>query len=243
MSFLNKLKIGQRLVTGFGIILVMLIALAIVSVDRVGSINNGLTAINDVNSVKQRYAINFRGSVHDRAISLRDVSLGGGRDLQANVDDINKLADNYRKSAVPLDALYAAGSANDPDELRILASIKETEAKTMPLIANARTRSAPWRAPVSVLRESTEKVAAFQEQERESAAARLRAAESMASVVTDVGEVVAAAASGDFSARLEIEHADAQMQKLVAGINEINAVVDSATSEFAAACRRWPAAT
>jgi methyl-accepting chemotaxis protein len=88
---------------------------------------------------------------------------------------------------------------------------------------------------VSVLRESTEKVAAFQEQERESAAARLRAAESMASVVTDVGEVVAAAASGDFSARLEIEHADEQMQKLVAGINEINAVVDSATSEFAAA--------
>ncbi|MDR6874133.1 methyl-accepting chemotaxis protein [Bosea sp. BE125] len=88
---------------------------------------------------------------------------------------------------------------------------------------------------VSVLRESTEKVAAFQEQERESAAARLRAAESMASVVTDVGDVVAAAASGDFSARLEIEHADEQMQKLVAGINEINAVVDSATSEFAAA--------
>ncbi|SFI90911.1 HAMP domain-containing protein, partial [Bosea sp. OK403] len=88
---------------------------------------------------------------------------------------------------------------------------------------------------VSVLRESTEKVALFQEQERELAAARLRAAESMASVVTDVGEVVAAAASGDFSARLEIEHADEQMQKLVAGINEINAVVDSATSEFAAA--------
>ncbi|CAN7411282.1 methyl-accepting chemotaxis protein [Bosea sp. LjRoot9] len=88
---------------------------------------------------------------------------------------------------------------------------------------------------VSVLRESTEKVALFQEQERELAAARLRAAESMASVVTDVGEVVAAAASGDFSARLQIEHADEQMQKLVAGINEINAVVDSATSEFAAA--------
>ncbi|AOO80356.1 methyl-accepting chemotaxis protein [Bosea vaviloviae] len=88
---------------------------------------------------------------------------------------------------------------------------------------------------VSVLRESTEKVALFQEQERELAAARLRAAESMASVVTDVGEVVAAAASGDFSARLQVEHADEQMQKLVAGINEINAVVDSATSEFAAA--------
>ncbi len=53
--------------------------------------------------------------------------------------------------------------------------------------------------------------------------------------MSDVGDVVAAAAAGDFSARLQIEDADEQMQKLVAGINEINAVVDSATTEFAGA--------
>ncbi len=88
---------------------------------------------------------------------------------------------------------------------------------------------------VSVLRESTEQVAMLQEQERAASATRLSRAQSMEAVVSDVGDVVAAAASGDFSARLEIEHADEQMQKLVAGINEINAVVDSATSEFAAA--------
>jgi hypothetical protein len=34
-----------------------------------------LNHINDVNNVKQRHAINFRGSVHDRAIALRDVVL------------------------------------------------------------------------------------------------------------------------------------------------------------------------
>ncbi|SFJ45580.1 HAMP domain-containing protein [Bosea sp. OK403] len=84
-------------------------------------------------------------------------------------------------------------------------------------------------------RENLVKVRALEEQERIASAARLARAQSMEAVVTDVGEVVAAAASGDFSARLEIEHADEQMQKLVAGINEINAVVDSATSEFAAA--------
>jgi methyl-accepting chemotaxis protein len=53
-------------------------------------------------------------------------------------------------------------------------------------------------------------------------------------VVSDVGDVVAAAAAGDFSARLQIDHGDEQMQKLVAGINEINAVVDNATTEFVA---------
>ncbi|WP_054142922.1 methyl-accepting chemotaxis protein [Bosea sp. AAP35] len=86
---------------------------------------------------------------------------------------------------------------------------------------------------VSVLRESSEQVAMLQEQERKSAAARLARAQSMEAVVSDVGEVVAAAAAGDFSARLQIDHADEQMQKLVSGINEINAVVDGATTEFA----------
>ncbi|MCV9941002.1 methyl-accepting chemotaxis protein [Boseaceae bacterium BT-24-1] len=85
---------------------------------------------------------------------------------------------------------------------------------------------------VAVLRQSTEQVALLQEQERAASAARIRSADAMASVVSDVGEVVAAAAAGDFSARLQIEDADEQMQKLVAGINEINAVVDSATTEF-----------
>ncbi|CAN7418337.1 methyl-accepting chemotaxis protein [Bosea sp. LjRoot237] len=87
---------------------------------------------------------------------------------------------------------------------------------------------------VSVLRQSTEQVALLQEQERAAAAMRIRSADAMASVVSDVGEVVAAAAAGDFSARLQIDHGDEQMQKLVAGINEINAVVDNATTEFVA---------
>ena len=88
---------------------------------------------------------------------------------------------------------------------------------------------------LEIFRESLVKVRALEEQERAASERRLRAAENMASVVTDVGEVVAAAANGDFSARLQIDQADDQMQKLVSGINEINAVVDAATSEFATA--------
>ncbi len=83
--------------------------------------------------------------------------------------------------------------------------------------------------------ENLHRIRALEQQEQAAAAARLARAESMEAVVSDVGEVVAAAAAGDFSARLQISDADEQMQKLVAGINEINAVVDSATTEFAAA--------
>ncbi|MGX5735250.1 HAMP domain-containing protein, partial [Bosea thiooxidans] len=88
---------------------------------------------------------------------------------------------------------------------------------------------------LTVFQENGLRVRALEEQERAAAAARLARAQSIEAVVSDVGEVVAAAAAGDFSARLEIKDADAQMQRLVAGINEINAVVDSATTEFAQA--------
>ena len=82
-------------------------------------------------------------------------------------------------------------------------------------------------------RENLAKVRTLEEQERAAAARRLARAQSVDAIVSDVGDIVAAAAAGDFSARLQISDADPQMQKLVAGINEINAVVDSATTEFA----------
>lgn len=80
-------------------------------------------------------------------------------------------------------------------------------------------------------------------QERTAAAARTARAQSIEAVVSDVGKVVAAAAAGDFSARLRIDDADEQMQRLVAGINEINAVVDGATTEFSAALSAVAGAT
>ncbi|WP_160115780.1 methyl-accepting chemotaxis protein [Bosea lathyri] len=92
-------------------------------------------------------------------------------------------------------------------------------------------------AALTVFQDNLGKVRKLEEQERAAATVRLARAQSMEAVVSDVGDVVAATAAGDFSARLQIEQADEQMQKLVSGINEINAVVDSATTEFAEALR------
>jgi len=71
----SGLTIGKRLALGFGCVLALLALLAGLAIHRVGQIDDILTQINDVNSVKQRYAINFRGSVHDRAIAVRDLVL------------------------------------------------------------------------------------------------------------------------------------------------------------------------
>jgi hypothetical protein len=71
----SRMTIRQRLATGFGAVFLLMIVLTALAISRVNSIDTSLNRINDVNNVKQRYAINFRGSVHDRAIAVRDVVL------------------------------------------------------------------------------------------------------------------------------------------------------------------------
>ena len=129
------LTIMAQLMVGFAAVLALVVALAAVAVQRVNSISASLAPMNDVNSVKQRFAINFRGSVHDRAISLRDVVLvTEPRERAAALAEIDRLAAFYADSATRLDALMATGAEVTPDETRILASIKETETRTLPII-------------------------------------------------------------------------------------------------------------
>ncbi|PPU46598.1 methyl-accepting chemotaxis protein [Xanthomonas arboricola] len=137
MSLLSNLRIGQRLALGFLAVIVLMVILTVVGIQRVRSIDQQLTAINEVNSVKQRYAINFRGSVHDRAIALRDVVLlDDPADRHTAEQSIDKLAADYARSAKPLDDMIAAST--DAEEKAILQRIKAIEQRTMPLIAQVR---------------------------------------------------------------------------------------------------------
>ena len=131
----KNLTIGVRLAIGYGAVFLLMIALVALATTRVGRIESFLNHINDVNSVKQRYAINFRGSVHDRAIALRDVVLAA--DARAAADAtalIRQLDENYARSAAPLDALFADRAAILPEEAEALAAIKAQEGRTKPLI-------------------------------------------------------------------------------------------------------------
>ncbi len=130
------LTIGKRLALGFGSVLALMAVLAGLAIHRVGQIDDILIHINDVNSVKQRYAINFRGSVHDRSIAIRDVVLAAtGATAQRHADLIKKLDDDYQRSAAPLDQLFAARGDILPEEKQALAAIKDVERRTQPLIA------------------------------------------------------------------------------------------------------------
>ena len=134
LTWFENLRVGARLTWGFSLVLLTLIGLTVLGTFRVSSINGSLTTIGDINSVKQRYAINFRGSVHDRAIAVRDVVLEADKSAVAVQQQlINKLANDYAQSAAPLEQLLASSPATNPDERSALAAIKEIEAKTLPL--------------------------------------------------------------------------------------------------------------
>jgi methyl-accepting chemotaxis protein len=132
---LTNLAISRRLALGFFAVLLTTVVLTVIAVVRVEAIQDRLATINDENAVKQRYAINFRGSVHDRAISLRDVvMLATPAAAQPEIDTIKTLAAKYSDSATKLDAIFGTPGKVSSNETAALTEIKRIETETLPLI-------------------------------------------------------------------------------------------------------------
>ncbi len=132
---MKNISLNTKLWFGFVAILLLSAGVGVIACQQVGSISRNLTTMNDVNSLKQRYAINFRGSVHDRAISLRDVTLVDlAQERETAIQTIAGLTAKYDESAAPLDDLMTSAANTTADEQAILDSIKATEARTLPMI-------------------------------------------------------------------------------------------------------------
>ncbi len=135
MHYLSKLTIKTRLSVGFGSILALMVVLNILGINQVNFIDRSLSKITDINSVKQRYAINFRGSVHDRAIAIRDVSLARTQtEIRAFEDEIDHLEQFYQQSQLKMDQMLSSGIEFSTKERQILKQIKNIQASTLPLI-------------------------------------------------------------------------------------------------------------
>jgi len=130
------ISVAARLGISFAIVLAMMVALTALSIMKVNAIEGSLSTISDDNNVKQRYAINFRGSVHDRAIALRDLTLVGDAEVKDVIGLISKLDNDYQQSAQPLDAIFSGEKGKNirAEERTDLAAIKAIEARTMPLV-------------------------------------------------------------------------------------------------------------
>ncbi|MDE6978640.1 MAG: methyl-accepting chemotaxis protein, partial [Helicobacter sp.] len=130
---MKDIKLSYRLYGGFGIVVLVAIIMVIIGIMQVIRIDKNLNTITNDNAVQQRYAINFRGSVHDRSIAIRDVILATTAPyLNQQITLINKLEKDYQDSAAPLDAI--AASTMMPQAKTLLQEIKKIEAATLPNI-------------------------------------------------------------------------------------------------------------
>ncbi|WP_029014715.1 methyl-accepting chemotaxis protein [Niveispirillum irakense] len=135
MDILKKATIRGRIILGFGAIMTLLILLTVMGINDVNSINRRLEDIKFDSSVKQRHAIDFRGSVHDRAIALRDVVLvRDDQVLPLILKDIETLTARYAEASVKLDGMFKDQGGVTAEERQALARIQAVEAKTLPMV-------------------------------------------------------------------------------------------------------------
>lgn len=136
----SSIGIRFRTVASYLLLVAFSLGIGVYSILNINTLSTRLHEINEVNSVKQRYAINFRGSVHDRAIEVRDVVLATSSDAREHaIRQITALEDAYTASAGPLDALFADDLPDSATEVDILSRIKAVEARTIPLYESVLT--------------------------------------------------------------------------------------------------------
>ncbi|MDO9344458.1 MAG: methyl-accepting chemotaxis protein [Pseudomonas sp.] len=127
----KPVSLAMRIGLGFASTLSLLVLITAVGIQRVGFIDSTLKDVGEKAAVVQRYAINFRGSVHNRAIAIRDAVLVKDEPaLNRHLAEIDQLKRDYQDSAVMMDRLFA-NTAASAEETRLLGDIKAIETQAL----------------------------------------------------------------------------------------------------------------
>ena len=123
---------------GYAALVAIMLLVCIYAIIQIGSIRDKLTEINEVNSVKQRIAIDFRGSVHDESIDVRDVVLTDLSDratLSRLNQQIRQLQDKYENARERMKNTFEAKNGLGRVETEILGRIDAIDSRARPIIA------------------------------------------------------------------------------------------------------------
>ncbi|MBO7174682.1 MAG: methyl-accepting chemotaxis protein, partial [Spirochaetaceae bacterium] len=131
------MSIRTRITITVGGGLLALLMINVIGVVRMREVNQQLKEMTEVNSVKQRYAINFRGSVHDRSIRVRDyVLLGNVSDRKAVLSEIEELEQFYLESEQLLNQMIASNTSVTQEERDMISEINQSKVFLTPFIEN-----------------------------------------------------------------------------------------------------------
>lgn len=117
-------SIKTTVAVAISILTIAVINLSIAAIYYISQSNDALYEMNEINTVKQRYAINFRGSAHDRSIYIRDyvAAIRDNTETDAIEKQIAILKNNYDESEDLLDKMFADPNIPIDDNDRAYAS-------------------------------------------------------------------------------------------------------------------------
>lgn len=127
LFFTRKWSAIKRISVGFAIILMLMIGINVNATFDVTSINHQMSVINDNHAVKMRNAINWRGSVHDQAISARDLVLAPDQARRDKaLKEIADLRRDYHAASQAMEELLALPEVDlNENEASALKSVKD----------------------------------------------------------------------------------------------------------------------
>ena len=131
----KQVSIFNIIGASYGVLVLIILRISILSISRISFIDRNLAEINNVNSAKQRVTIDYRGSVHDRSISVRDVVLAENEnDLQSYIAEIRQKEADYVDAKQRMQNNFISKNMLTDEEKVILDKINNTETAAMPLI-------------------------------------------------------------------------------------------------------------
>lgn len=131
----KNLKVSHQLAIGFGLLLFVIACITGLSIERIIRIEQTLNTVSNVNNAKSQQAINYRGSVHDRAILVRDVVYAESNDIaQQYIRNIDQLTQDYDAAKVRLQALFNQYPAKSNAEKEAYQRISTLEEQITPKI-------------------------------------------------------------------------------------------------------------
>ncbi|MES2264873.1 MAG: methyl-accepting chemotaxis protein [Pseudomonadota bacterium] len=129
---LRTMSMGARLYLGFGLVLLLLLAVTLLGIGSMAANQRRMDTITDSNTVKIRLATAMRDSVYERMIALRNLALvGAPAEMEDEQRRIAREAQRYRQAQAGLAALQGA------DDAEMVMRVARFESAAQPLIAGA----------------------------------------------------------------------------------------------------------
>lgn len=110
------MKVINKVYSGFAILSLLMLGITLFGFFKINIADKNLVQLSENTSIEQKRAVDLRGSVHDRAILIRDLVLTDSPSEKAEIiEKINKLALIYKHAEQALENKYAQYKHNEKE--------------------------------------------------------------------------------------------------------------------------------